>query len=168
MNIPAVTALAQELARGTVLRGDDAATVTEDVFGVEVLGLVYDEIAFDHLTAHVDIDRRHLQPMGVVHGGVWASIVESLASLGATLEAALRGGVAVGITNTTDFLRPQGPGRVWAQAEPADDHAAASLPVWTVRITNADEKLIAYGSLRLQILDSPLTATGRADATETP
>lgn len=158
MNIDAITVIAQELADGRVLRGQDAALVTDDVFGAEVLGIVYDEIAFDHLTAHVDIDRRHLQPMGTVHGGVWASMVESLASHGATFQAALRGGIAVGVTNTTDFVRPQGPGRVWARAETAGDQSQAPQPLWTVRITNNDDKLVAHGSLRLQVLHSPPTA----------
>ena len=47
------------------------------------LAIEFDEWTPARVVAHVEIDERHHQPYGIVHGGVWASIVESVASHGA-------------------------------------------------------------------------------------
>ncbi len=44
--------------------------------------------------------------MGVVHGGVYATAIESAASVGATAAVEHPAVVAIGLTNTTNFLRP--------------------------------------------------------------
>ena len=64
-------------------------------------------------------DDRHRQPYGLVHGGVYCSIVESLGSVGSATYAVDRGMVgAVGLSNSTDFLRSHREGRLNARATP--------------------------------------------------
>src|SRR5438105_8017224 len=59
----------------------------------------------------------HHTPWGVVHGGVYTTAIESVASVGASLAAVERGQFAVGLNNSTDFLRPLGSGEVRVTAE---------------------------------------------------
>ena len=114
------------------------------------LGTVWDRVEPGVVVeAHVDIDERHLQPYGIVHGGVMCSIVEVVASMAATQTA---GRPAVGINNNTDFLRTHGGGRVDARATPI--HVGRSQHVWQVEIRRAtDNALVARGQVRFQVLD---------------
>jgi uncharacterized protein (TIGR00369 family) len=103
--------------------------------------------------AHVDIDERHHQPYGIVHGGVWASIVESVASHGAAHAAMELDGVAgvVGTSNLTDFLRSHSHGRVDAIATPV--FVGRTQQLWAVEVSRGfDGKLVARGQVRFQNL----------------
>ena len=115
-----------------------------------------EEMTPTRVTAYVDIDERHQQPYGIVHGSVWASIVESVGSHGAAAAAhALTGQMAVvGVSNTTDFLRPHRHGRVRATGTPI--FTGRTQQLWLVEIAReSDGKLVARGQLRLQNLAAP-------------
>lgn len=120
------------------------------------LGIRVEEMSPTRVVAYVDIDERHQQPYGIVHGGVWASIVESVGSHGAALAArAITGEMAVvGTSNTTDFLRPHRTGRVRAIGTPI--FTGRTQQLWLVEIDRvADGTLVARGQLRLQNLAAP-------------
>jgi 1,4-dihydroxy-2-naphthoyl-CoA hydrolase len=119
----------------------------------EALAIEFDEWTAARVLAHVDIDERHHQPYGIVHGGVWASIVESVASHGAGAAAMELQGVAgvVGTSNLTDFLRSHRAGRVDAIASPV--FVGRNQQLWAVEISRAsDGKLVARGQVRFQNL----------------
>jgi 1,4-dihydroxy-2-naphthoyl-CoA hydrolase len=128
--------------------------VTEAVRGwEEALAIEIDEWTAARVLAHVDIDERHHQPYGIVHGGVWASIVESVASHGAGAAAMVLPNVAgvVGTSNLTDFLRSHSAGRVDAIASPV--FVGRNQQLWAVEISRAsDGKLVARGQVRFQNL----------------
>ena len=65
---------------------------------------------------HAELGEDHYTPWGVIHGGVYTSIVESAASIGASHAVADRGEFAVGVHNATDFLRPSTGTRVDVEA----------------------------------------------------
>jgi 1,4-dihydroxy-2-naphthoyl-CoA hydrolase len=120
------------------------------------LGLRIDELTPTRVVGHVDIDERHQQAYGIVHGGVWASIVESVGSHGAAVAAReLTGSMAVvGVANSTDFLRPHRSGPVRAIGTPI--LAGRTQQIWLVEIEREDDgKLIARGQLRVQNLSTP-------------
>ena len=120
------------------------------------LGIRVEEMTPTRVVAHVDIDERHQQPYGIVHGGVWASIVESVGSHGAAAAAReITGQMAVvGIANSTDFLRPHRSGRVRATGTPI--FTGRTQQLWQVEIEReTDGKLVARGQLRLQNLAAP-------------
>ncbi len=126
-----------------------AAAPVRDRFGSDTVGLVWDTFALARVTAHLDVDPRHHQPFGLVHGGVWCTVVESMASFGASLRARLDGQLVVGVSNTTDFLRSLREGRVDAVAEPI--HVGRSQQLWQVVLTRAvDGEQVARGQVRLQ------------------
>lgn len=113
------------------------------------LSLELDEASGDRVVTGWTVDERHLQPYGIVHGGVYCSAVESSASIGAALWYGERGRV-VGVSNQTDFLRSARDGRMTATATPI--HRGRSQQLWLVEIHDADVRLVARGQVRLQNL----------------
>ena len=89
------------------------------------------------------------QPFGILHGGVHCAAVESAASMGAAIWYGDRGTV-VGVSNHTDFLRAVRDGRLTATATPI--HQGGMQQLWLVNITDADDRLVARGQVRLQNL----------------
>ena len=87
-------------------------------------------------------------PWGIFHGGVYTTAVESAASVGASSAVREQGQVAVGLTNTTHFLRPVTTGRVSVEAVPVSQGRTQQL--WRVDITDEAGKLVAHGEVRLQ------------------
>jgi 1,4-dihydroxy-2-naphthoyl-CoA hydrolase len=117
------------------------------------LGLHIEELTSTRVVGYVDIDERHHQPYGIVHGGVWTSVVESVGSHGAAMAAQeITGEMAVvGVANSTDFLRPFRSGRVRATGTPIQ--TGRTQQIWLVEIERADDgKMVARGQLRVQNL----------------
>ncbi len=126
------------------------------------LGLVLDSVSAGEVTAHLEPDDRHRQPYGLVHGGVYCSIVESLGSVGSATYAMERGMAgAVGLANSTDFLRSHRDGRLDARATPI--HQGRTQQLWLVEIARAsDGKPVARGQLRTYNLASDEAIGGRS------
>jgi 1,4-dihydroxy-2-naphthoyl-CoA hydrolase len=118
------------------------------------LGLEFTELGPDGARAQLEVKPKLLQPMGLVHGGVYCSMVESLASLAAYtwLNASGIGGNVVGVNNNTDFLRSVGSGMVYGIAEPI--HRGRRQQLWLVTITDDADRIIARGQVRLQNLEA--------------
>ena len=117
---------------------------------VREAGFVPDEITATRVTGHVEIDERHHTPWGIVHGGVYATAIESAASIGASTAVRDAGQVAVGLTNTTHFLRSVTHGRVEVIAEALNQGRSQQL--WRVDIRDDQQRLLAHGEVRLQNL----------------
>jgi len=129
-----------------------APGVGEDRWG-EQLGLEMLEVTAERVVARLEPGPRHQQPYGILHGGVYCSIVEDVASHGAGAAATARGqrGV-VGIANATDFLRSHSTGELRAVGEPI--HVSRSQQIWQVVITRtSDDAPVARGQVRFQVLD---------------
>jgi 1,4-dihydroxy-2-naphthoyl-CoA hydrolase len=112
-----------------------------------VLGLELDSVSGTEVVAHLEATAEHHTPWGMVHGGVYASVVESVASIGASAAVHAEGRFAVGVNNQTDFLRPHRLGRLDVRATPIQQ--GRTLQLWSVEISNAEGKLVARGQLRL-------------------
>ena len=120
------------------------------------LGIRVEVMTPTRVVAYIEIDERHQQPYGIVHGGVWASVVESVGSHGAAAVAREMTGdtAVVGVANSTDFLRPHRSGRVRATGTPV--FTGRTQQVWLVEIEReSDGKMVARGQLRLQNLAAP-------------
>jgi 1,4-dihydroxy-2-naphthoyl-CoA hydrolase len=114
-------------------------------------GLVLTHVAGDRVEGVIDLGPEHHQPWGIVHGGIYTSAIESAASVGATVAVADRGQVAVGVNNSTDFLRPMTSGRVTVAATPIQQGRSQQL--WDVRIDDTDGRAVARGRVRLQNIE---------------
>ncbi|HVA21828.1 MAG TPA: PaaI family thioesterase [Candidatus Micrarchaeia archaeon] len=91
---------------------------------------------------------QHLQPFGVVHGGVHATLAETAASIAACLNAKR---AAVGIANHTSFLRAVRDGVLDAVATPL--HTGRAVQLWEVAIRQ-DTALVATARVQLYVLPS--------------
>lgn len=123
----------------------------------DTVGIEWDLLSPDRVEAHVDVGRVHQQPFGIVHGGVYCSIVETLASIGATINAVRDGKVVVGVSNTTDFVTAHREGRLDAVATPVQRGRHQHL--WDVELRREDGRLVARGTVRLQVLDPEVVGT---------
>ncbi len=112
------------------------------------------EAGGSRVTGHVDVGADQHTPWGVVHGGLYCSIVESAASIGASAAVQDHGQFAVGVNNNSDFIRPMTAGRLDVVAEPIQQ--GRTLQLWQVLLTRADDgKLVARGQVRLQNIPLP-------------
>jgi 1,4-dihydroxy-2-naphthoyl-CoA hydrolase len=118
-----------------------------------VLGFEIDELSGDTCRGHVTVHDNLLQPYGIVHGGVYASLAETAASVaGATWNAArVPGGRTVGVSNSTHFLRATREGTLTVVATPS--HRGRTLQLWQVDITDEQGRLVAKSDVRLANLE---------------
>ena len=117
-----------------------------------VLGLRYEEMSADGGRATLEITDKLLQPWGIVHGGVYCAVIESMASVsGHVWLTENGGGYVVGVNNNTDFLRAIRSGTVTATSTPI--HRGRRQQLWVVTITEGTGetgRLVARGQVRLQ------------------
>jgi uncharacterized protein (TIGR00369 family) len=124
-----------------------------------LLGATIQEASSDRCVLTLEIDERHHQPYGIVHGGTYCVLVETAASLGAAMYAVDHGMAgAVGLSNSTDFFRSHRTGQIQAIAEPI--HQGRTQQVWAVHITREDGELLARGQVRLHNLHDPAVIGG--------
>jgi 1,4-dihydroxy-2-naphthoyl-CoA hydrolase len=128
---------------------------------VEHLGLTLTQASGDEVLGRVVITPALHQPYGVVHGGVYCSLVETVASVGAALWFGERGRV-VGVANHTNFLRAVREGALDVRALPIQRGRTQQL--WTVDITDERDRLIAKGDVRLANLASSHSIGGPSAA----
>ena len=116
------------------------------------IGLTYLDVTPEGAKAQLTITEKLLQPHGIVHGGVYCAIVESVASVSAAtwLQTRGSGSNVVGVNNNTDFLRAITAGMVTAVSTPI--HRGRRQQIWLVEVTDTNDKLVARGQVRLQNL----------------
>lgn len=124
----------------------------EGTFGGRV-GVVWDLLSPDRVEAHLDVEDRHKQPYGLVHGGVHATLVESVGSVAGAARVLADGKAVVGVNNSTDFVRPVRGGRLDAVGTPI--HVGRTQHLWLVEVFQSAGRLAARGRLRLQVIDLP-------------
>ena len=113
------------------------------------LGVEYVELTTEGGRARLKITDKLLQPWGIVHGGVYCSIVEGLASVsGQVWLLENGGGHVVGVNNNTDFLRAISSGTVTAVSTPI--HRGRRQQLWLITITDDRDRVVARGQVRLQ------------------
>jgi uncharacterized protein (TIGR00369 family) len=95
------------------------------------------------------VDDRHRQPFGLVHGGVYAALAESLASTATAVAVAPDGAMALGLSNMTSFFRPVAGGIVRAEAERL--HVGRTTWVWDVRFTDEQGRLCASSRITVAV-----------------
>ena len=134
---------------------NDQALATHSAFD-DYYGLRVDRCDQDGIAGTLEVRPHHLQPTRVVHGGVYASIAEALASFGTNFHVLRHGNVALGMHNATSFLRPCGGGTLHGRAEPL--HRGRTTWVWDIRIADDDGRLCASGRVTLAVRPIPTEA----------
>jgi 1,4-dihydroxy-2-naphthoyl-CoA hydrolase len=114
------------------------------LYGLEVL-----ESSEELVRAQVRVRDELKQPMGLVHGGVYASIAESITSTATGLAVFAEGKGASGLSNQTSFLRPITEGTIHAEARRR--HRGRTTWVWEVEITDDQERLCALVRMTIAV-----------------
>lgn len=140
------TADSDRISRG--MRGFDR------LYGLELLACSDTEVR-----AQVTVRDELKQPVGLVHGGVYASMAEAMASLATALAVAERGETAMGLSNMTSFLRPITAGAVHAHATRI--HRGRTTWVWDVRFSDDADHTCAVTRMTIAVRPVP---DGRAQA----
>jgi uncharacterized protein (TIGR00369 family) len=116
-------------------------------------GLELDDVTEETVVAHVAVRDEIKQPLGLVHGGIYASIAESIASIATALAVMGDGNVATGMSNQTSFLRPITAGTIHATARRL--HRGRTTWVWDVEITDDDGRLCAMTRMTIAVRPAP-------------
>lgn len=123
-----------------------------NVVGFDLLyGQTLLELGAERAVSEVTVGPQHLQPTGLVHGGVYAAIAESIASLGTNVHTLNHGRVGVGLSNHTSFLRPIKDGKIHAVA--TRQHAGRTTWVWEVQMRDDQERLAAISRVTVAVRD---------------
>jgi 1,4-dihydroxy-2-naphthoyl-CoA hydrolase len=116
-------------------------------------GLEFLELSDAEVRAQVRVRDEIKQPMGLVHGGVYASVAESIASLATALAVAEDGQIATGMGNSTSFLRPVTEGTLHAHAERL--HRGRTTWVWDVRFSDDAGRMCAVTRMTIAVRPLP-------------
>jgi uncharacterized protein (TIGR00369 family) len=100
------------------------------------------------------------QPAGLVHGGIYAAVAESLATSGTAFKVIPEGNMAMGLSNQTSFLRPITEGTIHAHARAR--HRGRTTWVWEVELSNDGGQLCALS--RVTVAVRPLQPRAAAAA----
>jgi 1,4-dihydroxy-2-naphthoyl-CoA hydrolase len=103
------------------------------------------EATSERVELALDVGPQHLQPFGLVHGGVYCGLVETACSLGASL--ALQGAAVMGIENQTSFLRAVKSGTISTVATPV--HIGRTSQLWQAEVRDEAGRLVASGRVRI-------------------
>ena len=120
----------------------------DGLYGLEIL-----EVSDERATAQVPVSDRVRQPMGLVHGGLYAAIAESLASMATARAVWEDGSMAMGLSNSTSFLRPITEGTVHATA--TRRHKGRTTWMWDVDITDDQGRLCATTRMTIAVRPMP-------------
>ena len=142
------TPTAQQI--NAALRGFDR------LYGLELL-----DFSDSEARACVQVRDELKQPAGLVHGGLFAAVAESLASLATALAVLGEGNGAVGLSNNTSFLRPITDGVVHAHATRL--HRGRTTWVWDVRFSDDAERTCAVTRMTIAVRPLPAGAAPAAD-----
>jgi uncharacterized protein (TIGR00369 family) len=115
----------------------------------EEIGVEWLSLDPNDARARIAVEPRHLQPYGIVHGGVFAALAESLTSAATYATVREDDMVAMGQANDTTFLRPIGDGHINAAAKPR--HRGRTTWVWDVEITDDEGRVCALARVTIAV-----------------
>lgn len=118
-----------------------------------LFGLEYTVMTDQRMCGRVAVRDELKQPAGLVHGGVYAAIAESLASLGTAIGVMGDSKLAMGLSNQTSFLRPITTGTIHAEARRM--HRGRTTWVWEVEIHDDQQRLCVLTRVTIAVRDAP-------------
>lgn len=111
----------------------------------------------DHARVRVEMRDELRQPVGLLHGGVMSSLVESVCSRATALAVLDEGMMAMGQSISVSFIRPitEGHAEVWAKAR----HRGRTTWIWEAEVRDAADRLCALAQMTIAVRPIP---AGRA------
>ena len=125
----------QEMAKNTI----------HDALGIEII-----EVGDNFIIGKMPVDKRTVQPYGILHGGASVVLAESLGSIGSHFVIDSEKYVSVGLDINANHLRPVRSGFVYGKATPI--HLGRKNHVWDIEITTDREKLVCKARLTVAVI----------------
>ncbi len=123
------------------------------------MGLTFLKATADEVVAELVVGEQHLQPYGIVHGGVHTGVIEAACSTGAAMYALARGQSVVGLENSTSFLHAARGGTLTITARPLT--RGRRTQAWEATVTDAQGKVLATGKVRVLCLEPDSGIAGK-------
>jgi uncharacterized protein (TIGR00369 family) len=114
-----------------------------------LLGLELVECTEELVRAELRVRDELRQPFGLVHGGVFATMAETLASVGTAVVVFAEGNAAMGLSNQTSFLRPITAGTIHGRA--VRRHRGRTTWIWDVEITDDAGRICALSRMTIAV-----------------
>ena len=114
-----------------------------------LIGVELADLGPDEARASIAVAEHHRQPQGVVHGGVYAALAETVASAATAAAVRDEGKVAFGMSNNATFLRPITEGRLQAVARPRQ--RGRTTWVWDVEISDDAGETCALARITIAV-----------------
>lgn len=115
------------------------------------MGIRFVHATADEVIAELDVTDAHRQALGMVHGGVYAGLIESVASIGASIHAMQDGRYAVGLENHTSFLHAVREGKLRTIGRPMT--RGRRTHVWRAEVHDDRDRVVATGTVRLLVIE---------------
>lgn len=116
----------------------------------EQVGIEFLEIGDDYLKARMPVDRRTIQPAGILHGGASVALAETLGSVAAFLCEDPHTRHCVGLEINANHVRSARSGYVYGVAKPL--HIGATTQLWEIKITDESDRLVCISRLTMAVL----------------
>lgn len=134
----------------TPLTLKEAQDIRKDTM-VDHLGIVFTEVGDDFLKGKMPVDKRTVQPMGIMHGGASCVLAETLGSVAGCHCVDYSKQACVGISINTNHIRMAKDGFVYGTAKPI--HLGRSTQVWEIDIIDEKGKTVSINRLTLAVID---------------
>jgi len=122
---------------------------------IDHVGIWFESFDGERMTATLMVTPKHLQPAGVVHGGVYISMAETLAGAGSMLLVMNEGFLAFGVTVNSQHIASVTGGKITADATLI--HKGSFKHIWDVKITDENGKLISISRVTNSIKENNLS-----------
>ncbi len=116
------------------------------------LDIKFEEVGHDYMVASMPVDKRTMQPMGLLHGGASVVLAETLGSVASHCCIDLVKNAAVGLEVNANHLSSALGGRVFGRVTPIK--LGRTIHVWNIKISDETEKIICSSRLTVMILQS--------------
>jgi uncharacterized protein (TIGR00369 family) len=140
--------MATPMSLPTVAQLNDAMTGYDRLYGLRFVAFGDGDVR-----AEVTVRAEIKQPMGLVHGGLYASLAESMTSLATAAAVMGEGKIATGMSNSTSFLRPIFDGAVHAHAVRL--HRGRTTWVWDVTFSDDAGRTCAVTRMTIAVRPPP-------------
>ena len=114
------------------------------------------------MVAKLSTSAEHVQPYGLIHGGVYCALVETACSVGAALSVLDEGRNAVGVENRTAFLRACRQGAVLTVTATPLAGQEPGRKVWEAIVTDEENRRCATGQVHIAVLDAERRIDGQS------
>lgn len=116
------------------------------------IGIEFTELTNDSLIARMPVDHRTIQPLGVVNGGAYCTLAETVGSMAANLCLDRSKYVALGLDINANHVRSAGKGFVHGEAKPL--HIGKTTQVWEIKMCDDDGKLCSISRLTMAVIST--------------